>query len=305
MSCKPRMLLAILLPAAICVAEAREGIPGSARGVGGISPFCGFVETGGSFTALQGLCFFGGQPNGINASEQIADPFLGVVDAQKGAIAPIVVPGAKITAAFGINDTGTVVGYYFNGSVDPGFQDKAGVFTTIAFPGASWTVAYGINSAGVVVGYYVSAAKARDWHIKKASSPQSTFSAHTIPWPPGSTTRAISWAYTLTVHPSTGFWLEPAPTPGLMPLRVLERTSTVLQMTDLSWTVLLIDGAASADSSTRTARSQPSRFQARFRPTCKASTGRGKLWARHESRTLSALAVATTPLVASSQRIPL
>jgi probable HAF family extracellular repeat protein len=65
------------------------------------------------------------------------------------------VPGAVgFTAAFGINDVGQIVGFYFDGmNVGHGFlRDPSGSFTTIDVPGAMQTSANGINNFGQIVG---------------------------------------------------------------------------------------------------------------------------------------------------------
>jgi uncharacterized membrane protein len=63
------------------------------------------------------------------------------------------VPGATSTSAYGINDSGQIVGSYNNNS--HGFLDTAGTFTTIDVPGAFITVASGINNSSQIVGYSV------------------------------------------------------------------------------------------------------------------------------------------------------
>jgi hypothetical protein len=56
----------------------------------------------------------------------------------------------------GINDAGTIVGYYLDGKGWHGFSEEtAGVYTTLDYPGISgYTFVYGISSNGVIVGYY-------------------------------------------------------------------------------------------------------------------------------------------------------
>jgi hypothetical protein len=66
-------------------------------------------------------------------------------------------PGAANTWAAGINDSGTIVGYYGDTSNLHGFSLSNGVYTSIDYPGALQTVAYGINNAGIIVGYYLGA----------------------------------------------------------------------------------------------------------------------------------------------------
>jgi len=64
------------------------------------------------------------------------------------------VPGASRTGAFGINDRGTISGYYFEDPSSYGFALLDGKYLSFSFPGASDTTANGINAAGQVVGSY-------------------------------------------------------------------------------------------------------------------------------------------------------
>ncbi len=69
------------------------------------------------------------------------------------------------TTAYGINDSGTIVGGYCpnavvcpQGAFSPasdGFIEANGVFTTLNYPGAQDTTAFAINNSGTVVGYYI------------------------------------------------------------------------------------------------------------------------------------------------------
>ena len=59
-------------------------------------------------------------------------------------------PVEGYTAAYGINDSGAIVGQYSN----LGFLYEGGNFTTFRVPGAGWTRAYGINNSGAIVGDY-------------------------------------------------------------------------------------------------------------------------------------------------------
>ena len=66
------------------------------------------------------------------------------------------VPGASDTIAYGINNSGQVVGYFGDGSGFHGFVDTGGVFSTINDPSATAsTLAHGINSSAQVVGSFV------------------------------------------------------------------------------------------------------------------------------------------------------
>jgi uncharacterized membrane protein len=69
------------------------------------------------------------------------------------------------TTAYGINDSGVIVGGYcpsavscpqgaFNPTTD-GFIDDQGVFTTLNFPGAPATSCFAINNVGAIVGFYI------------------------------------------------------------------------------------------------------------------------------------------------------
>jgi probable HAF family extracellular repeat protein len=59
------------------------------------------------------------------------------------------------TEAFGINDSGQIVGLFLDGTGPHGFLYTAGIFTTIDNPSAtSDTVAFGINNSGQIVGAF-------------------------------------------------------------------------------------------------------------------------------------------------------
>lgn len=79
----------------------------------------GFLDTGGSFTAID----FPGATGG--------------------------------TAANGINDAGEIVGNFSDGTGGHGFVDAGGVFTAIDLAGAMETSVTGINDAGQIVGFYL------------------------------------------------------------------------------------------------------------------------------------------------------
>ena len=85
----------------------------------------GFVDTGGNFTTFNVPGAYGG--------------YLGLGGG---------------TVANGINNSGQVVGYYYNSTASnvQGFLDIGGIFTTISVPGAISTTATGINNSGQIVG---------------------------------------------------------------------------------------------------------------------------------------------------------
>src|SRR5437016_6116102 len=64
--------------------------------------------------------------------------------------------GTGTTEAWGVNDTGQIVGDYDNGTGFHGFLESGGTYTTLDDPLATGgTFANGINDAGQIVGTYV------------------------------------------------------------------------------------------------------------------------------------------------------
>jgi uncharacterized membrane protein len=65
-------------------------------------------------------------------------------------------PGARYTEALGINNSTTIVGGYFDGSVTHGFVLKQDRYTTfdVPVPGNVTTAPNGINDGGDIVGFY-------------------------------------------------------------------------------------------------------------------------------------------------------
>jgi probable HAF family extracellular repeat protein len=115
---------------------------------------CNFIDVGGSFT----LVYVFGEFLGINNSDNIVGIYFGTNHSSflyaNGSFTTIEVPGVTITEAFGINDSGDIVGSYRdNMGMTHGFLYSNGKFTTLDFPGASVTVAYDINNLGTIVGY--------------------------------------------------------------------------------------------------------------------------------------------------------
>ncbi len=72
-------------------------------------------------------------------------------------------PGASYTYLSGINDLGTIVGYYYDASFNQtSFVDSKGILTTIAVPGGSGTTARLIAKHGEVLGTYYDANNQQD-----------------------------------------------------------------------------------------------------------------------------------------------
>ncbi len=64
------------------------------------------------------------------------------------------VPNSGTTAAFGINNTGQIVGIFADATGGHGFLKNGGTFTTIDVPNAVPTSANGINNVGQIVGTF-------------------------------------------------------------------------------------------------------------------------------------------------------
>ncbi len=144
----------------------------------------GYIETGSSFITAQpaGSCssyLFAINGNGVGAggfyphgAPACGAPFAAhgyTYEYATGAITTIDYPGAGSTAAYGINDSGVIVGGFCVQGVagcpidltlgsSHAFMDDNGVFTQLDFPGAELTTAFGINNAGAIVGIYTTTA---------------------------------------------------------------------------------------------------------------------------------------------------
>ena len=64
------------------------------------------------------------------------------------------VPGSTLTQAYGINDSGQVVGLYEDTRGLHGFLFSGGAYTSLDVPGPNWTQPNGINASGEIVGWY-------------------------------------------------------------------------------------------------------------------------------------------------------
>jgi hypothetical protein len=72
------------------------------------------------------------------------------------------VPGSRATVALGINDSGQIVGRYYDAALtEHGFLLDQGNYTTLDLPGSAYTEAQGINDSGQIVGAYTDAANNR------------------------------------------------------------------------------------------------------------------------------------------------
>ena len=83
---------------------------------------------------------------------------LGSADAQTYDYITLDYPGASQTGAFGINDSGTIVGAYYPGTVR-GFLLTGKTYNPLDCPDARWTYPRAINNGGTIVGYYAGGSK--------------------------------------------------------------------------------------------------------------------------------------------------
>src|SRR5260221_7173418 len=105
---------------------------------------------------------------GVNNSGQAVGSFFGSSGSStgylysSGTVSYLNVPGAVDTYAFGINDSGQVVGFVrFQAAVCAGtncegYLYSGGIYNTFGAPGASVTFAQAINDNGQIVGWYQS-----------------------------------------------------------------------------------------------------------------------------------------------------
>jgi len=135
----------------------------------------GYIETGGTFITAQPIGSIDSYLFSINANGIAVGSFCPpgsqgfctglfaahgyAYDVATGAATLIDYPGAKTTAAFGINDSGVIVGGFCvlgpaGCAPKHAFRDDNGVFTQLDFPGGEKTTAFGINNAGTIVGTY-------------------------------------------------------------------------------------------------------------------------------------------------------
>ncbi len=124
--------------------------------------FTNFIRNAdGSFTTLTFNGSAAAMANGINSSGQVVgmtgnDAFLLDSNSSTPTILPAVNGGATSESAFGINNSGTIVGQYTDANGDMhGFVYANGHFTILnPVPGDMQVFAQGINNNGLVVGFY-------------------------------------------------------------------------------------------------------------------------------------------------------
>ena len=130
----------------------------------------GFILDGGNYTTVDFAGAAGSALTGLNPSGEMSgfycsDPACGTFGAtttnhsftvsKKGVFSSFDPPGAISSQASTVNPSGTVVGFYVDGSgVGHGYQLYHGTFTTIDYPGAVFTFAGANNPEGDIVGLY-------------------------------------------------------------------------------------------------------------------------------------------------------
>jgi len=133
----------------------------AAQIVGSDNIHSGFLESGGSFTALDAPGASFTLPRGINNAGQIVGGFQDSTGGHSflytmGSFSTFEVPGARpnSTGANDINDAGQIVGTFSSSDgTGHGFLYGSGNLTTIDVPGQI-TAPQGINDVGQIVGYF-------------------------------------------------------------------------------------------------------------------------------------------------------
>ena len=122
------------------------------------TPRFGFTENNGSYSGQFSLSAISTTIDGINDGGVFVGTYFGPSVRgyinSGGVITDLIVPGASLTNANGINDSNEVVGSYRIGIHDHGFIYHNGSYTTVDHPLGVETVAADINDAGQIVGWY-------------------------------------------------------------------------------------------------------------------------------------------------------
>ncbi len=136
----------------------------------------GFAQTGGTFTTVNQPGTVFNQLLGINQSGTTAAGYSSATDPAgmtgqtaltvsggpsfaSPSFTPVPLPANLNSQATGVNDAGTIVGFY-QYSVTPdfsAFEDVGGTITAFQAPGSLSTQALGINNLGEIVGDYIDA----------------------------------------------------------------------------------------------------------------------------------------------------
>jgi hypothetical protein len=151
-----------------------NGLTTDGFSVSGAGVNSGFVSTGNVFTPILQNAFtqlLGINPSGTTAAGYSSTDPAGAVNQQAITVSggpsfttPVftninaLLPANFNSQATGVNNAGTVVGFYQFTNLAPDFSafvDKGGVITTFLVPGSVSTQALGVNDLGNIVGDYV------------------------------------------------------------------------------------------------------------------------------------------------------
>jgi probable HAF family extracellular repeat protein len=90
-----------------------------------------------------------------------------------GVYTPLDVPGSISTDAYGINNSGQIVGEYRDAQYKAhGFLLSDGIYIPLDFPGSTFTYAAGINDSGQIVGRYVAGGTNAHGFLATPSNPE-------------------------------------------------------------------------------------------------------------------------------------
>ena len=129
----------------------------------GVKYLHGYLLRGGNFTTIVPPGGGGSLATGVNDAGYIVGYFEFVNDPARthgflfdGTNYTVLdFPGSNgSTIAWGINNAGEVVGFYYDGQTNHGFRWSNGVYTTVDPPDSPFTQLYGINNFGQIVGWY-------------------------------------------------------------------------------------------------------------------------------------------------------
>ena len=145
--------------------------PGHVTTINGISSsgtLVGFTEVGeevqnanftrsssGTFTVLDLSDPFAGMATAVNAAGTVVGVANGTAFTLTGTtLTPLTPPGSTASVAYGISDSGTIVGQFTSGTQMPGFVLTGTTFKTVAPPTATVTSLQGVNNHGQAIGFF-------------------------------------------------------------------------------------------------------------------------------------------------------
>jgi uncharacterized membrane protein len=134
-------------------------IVGCIHGADFLNDMRGYVQRDGQMTLFEDLPST--MHNGVTAGGHVvaglsyeASDIVRAYVIDRGVYTEFSAPGAAITEAWDVNQSGEVVGSYFDGVKYRGFLRNRSGMNDVEFPDAAWTRAFGINASGHIVGVY-------------------------------------------------------------------------------------------------------------------------------------------------------